>query len=1092
MLGLLFRSSLKLNFCPFFQACRSDESSGVIRLFQNNYFEKAELLLVKLLLFISPLLFITASFDKAYAGNTLSLTITSINVSCRGLNDASISSILTGGSGGTVNFSLTPGSLTNTTGIFTNLSSGTYTINADDVGNTATATIIITEPALALNVSVSSNSPACTNSALNLSASVSGGTAPYNYSWTGPNSFSSTNQSPVITNPSVSASGNYSLSVKDANNCSSAGAVPVLVNVAPIVTVNTSINTICAGGAVTLTSSSNIPLPVPTPILTENFNGATPGWNSSNSSSGGTPANAAWTKHLDNYNNGSVTISSNDNSPFYLSDSRSQGGSTISTSTVLESPAFTTMGYSDLTLDFYHYFKYQGSSNEYAKVQVSTNGTTWTDVISYSADQGTSTNFDHATINLKSYINKPTLSIRFFYYSDHRARYWAFDNVSISGTLEASTPIISWNSNPSGFNSSLAIPPTVNPTVTTIYTATYTNQATTCSNSASTTVTVNPKPNVSIQPNYCIVPGHIRLTANGGTNYTWSTGETFNPILVDIANTYSVSSTNSFGCTGTASMPVSTELVTNGDFSAGNIGLTSSYGYVSTGYTGTPTSGLWPESHYAIGTDPTFYHTNFWGRDHTSNSGNFMMVNGSGSNPPVVAWQQTVSVIQNTDYYFAAWAASLNSVSPYANLQFSVNGVLVGTTAPLSGRISDNNPPYNWQRFYGNWNSGIATIAIIQIVDLQTALGGNDFGLDDISFGTLAPIPFTIAPFVNPSSTICSGKTMYLKANPTGGKPPMSYSWTGPNGFTSNLKDPVIPDVTVAYSGTYTLSVTDGYGCDPDVKTTNATILPSPNPLISSLSGPGGICPYSQVKYWNSPQSNITNSWTVIGGNIIGSAIKDTVDIKWSASGIGKITLKSTNTVTLCDSTITKSVVIQDLIPPDLGAPAPFNFCVEDLISAEIVSNILKINPTPDLFLLKKGSTSLDVDRTGFFDNCTPSNQLVLHWRIDFSGATPSPSISGTGQPSAYLSDISFPGDGVTFLDVIHTITYWAIDQTGNESIHKSVAITIHPRPIVSYHNQNSINESIDTFKKQISYEKNYLQKLFDCNACKNRITEKS
>src|SRR5674476_562799 len=122
-------------------------------------------------------------------------------------------------------------------------------------------------------------------------------------------------------------------------------------------------------------------------------------------------------------------------------------------------------------------------------------------------------------------------------------------------------------------------------------------------------------------------------------------------------------------------------------------------------------------------------------------------------------------------------------------------------------------------------------------------------------------IHFTISPTVNPTATACSGKTMYLKANLAGGRAPITYSWTGPNGFTSAVKDPIIPNASEAHSGLYTLSVVDGYGCDPVIGTVNATILPSPNPTISSINGAGIVCPSALEKYWTTPTANITNSW---------------------------------------------------------------------------------------------------------------------------------------------------------------------------------------------------------------------------------------
>ena len=116
-----------------------------------------------------------------------------------------------------------------------------------------------------------------------------------------------------------------------------------------------------------------------------------------------------------------------------------------------------------------------------------------------------------------------------------------------------------------------------------------------------------------------------------------------------------------------------------------------------------------------------------------------MIINGfPNRNPQPVAWQEVVNVLPGTTYYFSAWAMSLNNLGPFALLQFNVNGAQVGTIAVLGPGVS-NATNYGWTRFYGTITTGpTTTVAVISITDLQTALGGNDFGLDDISFGTLS------------------------------------------------------------------------------------------------------------------------------------------------------------------------------------------------------------------------------------------------------------------------------------------------------------------------------------------------------------------
>jgi gliding motility-associated-like protein len=67
----------------------------------------------------------------------------------------------------------------------------------------------------------------------------------------------------------------------------------------------------------------------------------------------------------------------------------------------------------------------------------------------------------------------------------------------------------------------------------------------------------------------------------------------------------------------------------------------------------------------------------------------------------------------------------------------------------------------------------------------------------------------------------CAGATIQL--NGTGGA---TYSWTGPNGFTSNVQNPTIPGSIVANSGIYTLTATSP-GC-VSTATTNVVVNPIP------------------------------------------------------------------------------------------------------------------------------------------------------------------------------------------------------------------------------------------------------------------------
>lgn len=67
----------------------------------------------------------------------------------------------------------------------------------------------------------------------------------------------------------------------------------------------------------------------------------------------------------------------------------------------------------------------------------------------------------------------------------------------------------------------------------------------------------------------------------------------------------------------------------------------------------------------------------------------------------------------------------------------------------------------------------------------------------------------TSAAVITSNSPVCINSTLQLNA--TGGT---TYSWTGPNGFTSSLQNPTINNATAANSGTYICQVSGSGGCD--------------------------------------------------------------------------------------------------------------------------------------------------------------------------------------------------------------------------------------------------------------------------------------
>lgn len=240
----------------------------------------------------------------------------------------------------------------------------------------------------------------------------------------------------------------------------------------------------------------------------------------------------------------------------------------------------------------------------------------------------------------------------------------------------------------------------------------------------------------------------VQLWANGPRYYTWSPSSNIANIAEgtnsSTATTTPMQNSMYFIVTGFGS---TSNLVTNGDFTQGNSGFSSSYTY---------TTNLWPEGTYYVGTNATTYHTGFSGsHDHTTGNGNYMIINGSTS-PGTVVWSQTVNVIPNTDYAFSTWVTTV-AQSPWAQLQFRINGVQIGEIFSAPATYSSTN---TWQNFYQLWNSENNTQATISIINQNTTGGGNDFGLDDISFEQLYSLRDTIQVLVRHDidTTVCDNE----------------------------------------------------------------------------------------------------------------------------------------------------------------------------------------------------------------------------------------------------------------------------------------------------------------------------------------------
>ena len=361
-----------------------------------------------------------------------------------------------------------------------------------------------------------------------------------------------TTVSPGVYNFNPTTTTSYTLTGQQTSGNFDTNTAVYTVTVNPLPTaivISPSSATICQSATTTqsLVATGGIVPNIIVPAVSEDFNSGIGTYTKVNSSVGGNLAAADWTLFTSPSTITSQTVSSNDNSQFFSSNSDSQGSGTT-TNVQLISPAFDLSTYTDASLSFWHY--YRSWSNGSANVEISTNGgTTWTTLSTYtSTSQGTPSGFVNVVISLNSYVGvgMTNLKIRFYYTANYGYN-WNVDNVRVSGSTSSTvtwSPITDLYTDVAGTIAYVAAAPAATVYVKTLgtsplaYTASVTSPSG-CPASTIVNIAVNPKPTVTITTppaNVCansVLP--VNVTGNAST-YTW-TSSVANTLFSDATGT---------------------------------------------------------------------------------------------------------------------------------------------------------------------------------------------------------------------------------------------------------------------------------------------------------------------------------------------------------------------------------------------------------------------------------------------------------------------------------------------------------------------------------------------------------------------------
>ena len=172
------------------------------------------------------------------------------------------------------------------------------------------------------------------------------------------------------------------------------------------------------------------------------------------------------------------------------------------------------------------------------------------------------------------------------------------------------------------------------------------------------------------------------------------------------------------------------------------------------------------------------------------------------------------------------------------------------------------------------------------------------------------------------NSPVCPGSTLSLFAPANG----VDYIWTGPNGFTSNLQNPTIPNAQAANAGFYSLRITNG-ACTSQAFLMQVFVNQPAGPSAGSNSP---VCLGTQLILTASTVSGTTVSYEWTGPNGFTSKLQTPVISNATFANAGKYKVYAI--IDGCES-FSDSVTVAINAAP--GAPTatggPLTYCQDDV-----------------------------------------------------------------------------------------------------------------------------------------------------------------
>ncbi|MDF2431613.1 MAG: trimeric autotransporter adhesin [Mucilaginibacter sp.] len=297
----------------------------------------------------------------------------------------------------------------------------------------------------------------------------------------------------------------------------------------------------------------------------------------------------------------------------------------------------------------------------------------------------------------------------------------------------------------------------------------------------------------------------------------------------------------------------------------------------------------------------------------TSSAGGLLVGFADAQTGSTAQYDRHIYMNNSGQIYFGLYPGTfqtINSTTTYADGNWhhvvATESTTNGANLFVDGTLQASDATMTTSQDYGGsgyWRMGYNSLSGWPSAPSNTYFSGS---LDDIAIYNTELTAYQVYALYGAGSVpVCVGSAMTLQANTVGGA---TYSWTGPNGFSSTSQNPTVSSsATTTNSGIYVLTVTGSNGC---TSTINVTGYVSPLPVSTfTASSPVAVNGNSTITYTGTYDATSTYTWNFNGGTVMSGSGVGPYTVKWGTSGSKTVTLTVTSSGG-CTSTSTQTVFV--------------------------------------------------------------------------------------------------------------------------------------------------------------------------------------